>query len=123
MRSSLKVIYLIACTLQDLISSDEDMDEMYLTEKRSGINDQPHDHEELEILLESFSKQVEEIVNEAANIEVGLHHLLSVCSDFCMQTNVQSTQEIAELLLDSNRNALLALDLKVSLIFWIANSV
>lgn len=32
-----------------------------------------------------------------------------------MQTNVQSTQEIVELILDSNRNALLALDLKVSI--------
>lgn len=30
------------------------------------------------------------------------------------QANVQSTQEIVELILDSNRNALLALDLKVS---------
>lgn len=29
------------------------------------------------------------------------------------QSNVQSTQEIVELILDSNRNALLALDLKV----------
>ena len=29
------------------------------------------------------------------------------------QTNVHSTQEIVELILDSNRNALLALDLQV----------
>ncbi|KAG2145159.1 Mg2+ transporter protein cora-like protein [Suillus clintonianus] len=54
---------------------------------------------ELEVLLEFFSKQVEEIANEAENIEA----------------NVQSTQEIVELILDSNRNALLALDLKVSI--------
>ena len=41
---------------------------MYLTSKK---NDRPvTDHEELEVLLESFSKQVEEIVNEAENIEV-----------------------------------------------------
>lgn len=33
-----------------------------------------------------------------------------------MQSNVQSTQEIVELILDSNRNALLALDLKVSIL-------
>lgn len=31
------------------------------------------------------------------------------------KANVQSTQEIVELILDSNRNALLALDLKVRL--------
>ena len=36
-------------------------------------------------------------------------------SGSCMQTNVQSTQEIVELILDSNRNALLALDLKVGI--------
>lgn len=32
-----------------------------------------------------------------------------------MQSNVQSTQEIVELILDANRNSLLALDLKVSI--------
>ncbi|KIJ23673.1 hypothetical protein M422DRAFT_275702, partial [Sphaerobolus stellatus SS14] len=47
----------------------------------------------------SFAKQVEEIVNEAETIS----------------GNVQSTQEIVELILDANRNALLALDLKVSI--------
>ena len=34
----------------------------------------------------------------------------------CAQSNVQSTQEIVELILDSNRNALLALDLKISIL-------
>lgn len=41
---------------------------MYLTDKKNNL--EVHDHEELEVLLESFSKQVEEIVNEAENIEV-----------------------------------------------------
>jgi magnesium transporter len=43
---------------------------MYLTDKKNGLNRELDDHEELEVLLESFSKQVEEIVNEAENIEV-----------------------------------------------------
>lgn len=34
-------------------------------------------------------------------------------TDFGFQGNVQSTQEIVELILDTNRNSLLALDLKV----------
>lgn len=34
-------------------------------------------------------------------------------ADIPLQSNVQSTQEIVELILDSNRNALLALDLQV----------
>ncbi|KAG6820900.1 hypothetical protein H0H93_009674 [Arthromyces matolae] len=79
--------------------SDDDMNAMYLTDKKKGLNRELQDHEELEILLESFTKQVEEIVTEAENI----------------QSNVQSTQEIVELILDSNRNALLALDLQVSI--------
>ncbi|KAG6896590.1 hypothetical protein C0992_007295 [Termitomyces sp. T32_za158] len=79
---------------------DDDMNAMYLTDKKKGVVRELQDHEELEVLLESFTKQVEEVVNEAENI----------------QSNVQSTQEIVELILDSNRNALLALDLQVSIV-------
>lgn len=43
---------------------------MYLTDKRNGHPRALQDHEEVEVLLESFSKQVEEIVNEADNMEV-----------------------------------------------------
>jgi hypothetical protein len=44
---------------------------MYLTDKKNGVPRELHEHEELEVLLESFSKQVEEIVNEVENIQVG----------------------------------------------------
>jgi hypothetical protein len=43
---------------------------MYLTDRRNDVHRQLSDHEELELLLETFSKQVEEIVNEAENIHV-----------------------------------------------------
>jgi magnesium transporter len=43
---------------------------MYLTDKKNGK--ERKGHEDLEVLLESFSKQVEEIVNEAETIEVRL---------------------------------------------------
>ncbi|KIM42211.1 hypothetical protein M413DRAFT_18598 [Hebeloma cylindrosporum] len=89
---------LVEEALDEVLSQDEDMDAMYLSDKKNGL-EREDDHEELEVLLESFSKQVEEIVNEAENIE----------------SNVHSTQEIVELILDSNRNALLALDLQVSI--------
>jgi magnesium transporter len=45
---------------------------MYLTDKKSNRPRSSADHEDIELLLESFSKQVEEIVNEAENIEVKL---------------------------------------------------
>lgn len=88
---------------------------MYLTDKSSGMSRSPKDHEELEVLLESFSKQVEEIVNEAESISVSLIKSSCTHENECLRvkSNMQSTQEIVELILDSNRNALLALDLKV----------
>jgi hypothetical protein len=53
------------------------MDSMYLSDKKNGIDRAIHDHEELEVLLESFSKQFEEIVNESETIEVKItkHHV------------------------------------------------
>ncbi|KAI0341343.1 Mg2+ transporter protein cora-like protein [Trametopsis cervina] len=89
---------LVEEALEEVLEQDEDLSAMYLTDKKSGAPRAANDHEELEVLLESFAKQVEEIVNEAENT----------------QSNVQSTQEIVELILDSNRNALLALDLKAN---------
>jgi len=38
---------------------------MYLSDKKAGIPRPSFDHDELEVMLESFSKQVEEIVNES----------------------------------------------------------
>ncbi|KAF7291962.1 Magnesium transporter [Mycena indigotica] len=91
---------LVEEALEEVLGQDDDLNAMYLTDKHNEVIRELEDHEDLEVLLESFSKQVEEIVNEAENIA----------------TNVQSTQEIVELILDSNRNALLSLDLKVSIL-------
>lgn len=43
---------------------------MYLSDKKKGLARTLNDHDELEVLLETFSKQVEEIVNEAENTQV-----------------------------------------------------
>ncbi len=56
----------ISCRLQ----LDEDLAAMYLTDRKNGTPRQLSDHEELELLLETFSKQVEEMVNEAENTHV-----------------------------------------------------
>lgn len=49
---------------------------MYLTDRKNQSPREPHDHEDVEVLLESFSKQVEEIVNEGETMQV------SVVQDF-----------------------------------------
>ncbi|KAF8480459.1 Mg2+ transporter protein cora-like protein [Russula ochroleuca] len=92
-------VKLVQAAFEEVLEQDEDLAAMYLTDRKNDVRRQLSDHEELELLFETFSKQVEELVNEAENIH----------------GNVQSTQEIVELILDSNRNALLALDLKVSI--------
>lgn len=56
--------------LLDILFADDDLTAMYLTDRKNNITRERDDHDDLEVLLESFSKQVEEIVNEAENIEV-----------------------------------------------------
>ncbi|KAJ7598468.1 cora-domain-containing protein [Mycena floridula] len=90
---------LVEQALEEVLQQDEDLNAMYLTDKKNNLSRPLQDHEELEVLLESFSKQVEEIVNEVGNID----------------NNIRSTQEIVELILDSHRNALLTLDLQMSI--------
>ncbi|WVQ78552.1 hypothetical protein IAT38_000638 [Cryptococcus sp. DSM 104549] len=89
----------VKSSVDELLDSDEDLSAMYLTSRAEGRPRALHDHEQLELLLESFEKQVEEIVSEVDTTVA----------------NMNSTQEIAELMLDSGRNALLALDIKISI--------
>lgn len=49
---------------------------MYLTDKKLGVSRKMQDHEDLEVLLESFDKQVEEIVNESETTIVSRSILL-----------------------------------------------
>lgn len=64
-----------------LSRADEDLAAMYLTDKKSAHKRQISDHEELEVLLESFSKQVEEIVTESESAMVcSRMSCYSVCS-------------------------------------------
>ncbi|CAD6577059.1 MAG: magnesium ion transporter [Cyphobasidiales sp. Tagirdzhanova-0007] len=76
----------VQAAIDEVLEQDDDLSAMYLSE-------------EIEMLLESFSKQVEAIVSEADSIVGDLHQ----------------TQDVIELILDSSRNALLTLDLQASI--------
>ena len=55
------------------VLADEDLSAMYLTARAQGKPRALHDHEQLELLLESFVKQVEEIVSETVkSVSFGL---------------------------------------------------
>ncbi|GAA5864354.1 hypothetical protein JCM8547_005794 [Rhodosporidiobolus lusitaniae] len=85
--------------LDELLSNDADLAAMYLSAKLAGKPRAADDHEEIELLLESFSKQCEEICSEVETLSA----------------NVRHTEDIVELILDANRNSLLGLDLRVSI--------
>jgi magnesium transporter len=63
-------VKLVQAAFNEVLEQDEDLAAMYLTDRKNDVRRQLSDHEELELLLETFSKQVEEMVNEAENIHV-----------------------------------------------------
>ncbi|KAJ1020397.1 hypothetical protein NDA13_005716 [Ustilago tritici] len=94
----------------EVLENEEDMGLMYLSHPppppcsnnstiTEGEPSGPPEMDELELLLESFDKQVEEVVSETTQLS----------------SDISNTQEVVELILDNNRNKLLALDLKTSI--------
>ncbi|KAK9776342.1 putative Magnesium transporter [Seiridium cardinale] len=89
---------LVRSAIEDLLEADDDLASMYLTEKTHDIYRAPDDHTEVEMLLESYHKFCDEVVEEAGNLVSG----------------IRNTEEIIRAILDANRNALMLLDLKFS---------
>ncbi|KAI5969844.1 LPE10 [Candida margitis] len=84
---------LIRDLLEDLLERDDELNDMYLTDPRSGTN-----HPEIEMLLESYYKTADEIVQTVENL----------------RSQIKTTEEIINIVLDSNRNELMLLGLKFS---------
>ncbi|KAM0560997.1 hypothetical protein ACHAPJ_003497 [Fusarium lateritium] len=89
---------LVRDAIEDLLEADDDLSDMYLTEKTHDLYRGEDDHTEVEMLLESYHKLTDEIVQEAGNLVSG----------------IRNTEEIVRAILDANRNALMLLDLKFS---------
>ncbi|KAK2760180.1 magnesium ion transporter [Arachnomyces sp. PD_36] len=90
---------LVRDAIDDLLEADDDLTAMYLTERSKGIQREEHDHQEVEMLLESYHKVCDEIVQASGNLV----------------TNIRNTEEIVKAILDANRNSLMLLDLKFSI--------
>lgn len=73
---------------------------MYLTDKRAGKHRAPQDHEEVELLLEAYYKQTEEIAAKASTL----------------RQHMRSTEEIVQLILDVSRNSLMWYDIRLSIL-------
>lgn len=89
---------LIRDALAEILDNDEDLAGMYLTEKSRGKQRDVDQHDEVELLLEAYVKQIDGIVQEADQLA----------------SNMRNTEEIVNIILDANRNSLMLLDLKVS---------
>lgn len=73
---------------------------MYLTAKRAGKPRDASDHDEIELLLEAYLQQTEELADKAA----------SLISD------MRNTEEIVQISLDVSRNSLMWFQIRVNLV-------
>ena len=91
---------LVRDAINDLLDADDDLAAMYLTERRLvGRQRDENEHQEVEMLLESYHKICDEIVEISGNL-IG---------------NIRNTEEVVKAILDANRNSLMLLDLKFSI--------
>lgn len=90
---------LVRDAIDDILEADDDLAAMYLSEKAAGKERTEDDHTEVEMLLESYHKVCDEIVQVSGNL-VG---------------NIRNTEEVIRAILDANRNSLMLLDLKFSI--------
>lgn len=65
---------LVRDAIDDLLEADDDLAAMYLTERAKGIRRAEHDHQEVEMLLESYHKVCDEIVQASGNLVTGIRN-------------------------------------------------
>lgn len=92
-------VKLISDLLDDLLNSDEELNELYLTEIRRGVQRHSHNHQEVELLLESYYAAIEEVVQTVENLT----------------SQIKTSEELIRFVLDANRNELMLLGLKFSI--------
>lgn len=86
--------------IAELLESDADMSNMYLTDKQRQHHGRPiAAHEEVELLLESYLKTAEEL---ASRVQL-------------LAANIESTEDIVNIGLVGQRNDLLLLELKLGI--------
>lgn len=65
---------LVRNAIEEVLEADDDLSEMYLTEKTRDIKRDKDDHTEVEMLLESYHKICDEVVQEASNLVSGIRN-------------------------------------------------
>lgn len=65
---------LVRDAIDELLEADDDLASMYLTEKTHDLYRALDDHTEVEMLLESYHKLCDEVVQEAQNLVSGIRN-------------------------------------------------
>ncbi|UCS23660.1 uncharacterized protein HLK63_M07227 [Nakaseomyces glabratus] len=94
-----KKTVLIRDMLDDLLEQSDVLCSMYLSDLKNGVEHKDDDHSEIEMLLETYHNHLDEIVQITENII----------------SNVKTTEEIINIILDSNRNQLMLLGIRFSI--------
>ncbi|KAK0729797.1 mitochondrial inner membrane magnesium transporter mrs2 [Lasiosphaeris hirsuta] len=106
---------LVRDAIEELLEADDDLSAMYLTEKTHDLFRGEGDHTEVELLLESYNKICDEVVQEASNLVSSIKNTEEMyilpCSLCGIWANMSNS---IRAILDANRNSLMLLDLKFS---------
>lgn len=89
---------LIRDHLDEFLEEDKDISAMYLTEKLEGKERPEDQHDEAELLLESYLKQTDEIVQVVETLV----------------SDIDNTEDIINLILDAHRNNLMLFEIRVT---------
>lgn len=90
----------VRSAVQEVLNDDQDMADMYLSDKQAGKPHAVRDHQEVEYLLEAYYKASDAVVQESAGL----------------MGNVQQTEETIRSILDVRRNQIMVLEAKIEII-------
>lgn len=107
---------LVRNALDELLDADDDLADMYLTEKKEGHERPEEEHTEVEMLLESYHKICDEIVQISSNLVQSIRSTEEMYgASLSDDSNANSWLRSVNIILDANRNSLMLLDLKFSI--------
>lgn len=86
--------------VQEVLNEDEDMVNMYLTDKRAGKPHALEDHQDVEYLFEAYFKASDSVVQEAVSL----------------MDNIRRTEETIQSTLSVRRNQIMVLEAKIEIL-------
>ncbi|KAJ6790013.1 hypothetical protein PWT90_03802 [Aphanocladium album] len=90
---------LVRNALQEFLAEDQDMADLYLTDKKNGNRHSIEDHEEVEYLFEAYFRANDSVVQEAS----------------ALMANVHRTDDTIRSILANRRNQIMILETKVEI--------